>query len=123
MLAVAGNFQFDAIVGGRIIVLPTGEIQRHLHKPPIVRCADQAAQSQATVSVLDRGFLFGDGVYEVIPVFAGKPLRLTEHLDRLRRSMSRVSLKNPLTQQARYLDKLVDELARGKKMENILRAG
>jgi D-alanine transaminase len=56
-------------------------------------------QSQATVSVLDRGFLFGDGVYEVIPVFAGKPLRLTEHLDRLQRSMHRVSLKNPLTPQ------------------------
>ncbi len=56
-------------------------------------------QSQATVSVLDRGFLFGDGVYEVIPVFAGKPLRLTEHLDRLQRSMNKVSLKNPLTQQ------------------------
>lgn len=55
-------------------------------------------QSQATVSVLDRGFLFGDGVYEVIPVFAGKPLRLTEHLDRLQRSMNRVSLKKPLTQ-------------------------
>ncbi len=56
-------------------------------------------QSQATVSVLDRGFLFGDGVYEVIPVFAGKPLRLTEHLDRLQRSMHRVSLTNPLTKQ------------------------
>lgn len=56
-------------------------------------------QSQATVSVLDRGFLFGDGVYEVIPVFAGKPLRLKEHLERLQRSMYRVSLKNPLTQQ------------------------
>lgn len=56
-------------------------------------------QSQATVSVLDRGFLFGDGVYEVIPVYAGKPLRLTEHLDRLQRSMRRVSLKSPLTQQ------------------------
>jgi D-alanine transaminase len=56
-------------------------------------------QSQASVSVLDRGFLFGDGVYEVIPVFAGKPLRMNEHLERLQRSMDRVSLKNPLTQQ------------------------
>ena len=56
-------------------------------------------QSQASVSVLDRGFLFGDGVYEVIPVFAGKPLRLNDHLERLQRSMNRVSLKNPLTQQ------------------------
>ena len=45
---------------------------------------------------MDRGFLFGDGVYEVIPVFGGKPLRLDEHLDRLERSMDRVSLPNPL---------------------------
>ena len=51
----------------------------------------------AKVSVLDRGFLFGDGVYEVIPVFGGEPLRLDEHLARLQRSMDRVSLKNPLT--------------------------
>jgi len=50
------------------------------------------------VSVLDRGFLFGDGVYEVIPVFAGKLLRLNEHLERLQRSMNRVLLKNPLAQ-------------------------
>lgn len=55
-------------------------------------------QSQAMVSVLDRGFLFGDGVYEVIPVFAGKLLRLNEHLERLQRSMNRVLLKNPLAQ-------------------------
>ena len=54
-------------------------------------------QSEAKVSVLDRGFLFGDGVYEVIPVFGGRPLRLNEHLDRLQRSMDRVSLQNPLS--------------------------
>jgi D-alanine transaminase len=54
-------------------------------------------QSQARVSVLDRGFLFGDGVYEVIPVFGGTPLRLNEHLERLQRSMNRVGLQNPLT--------------------------
>lgn len=47
--------------------------------------------------MLDRGFLFGDGVYEVIPVFGGKPLRLNEHLERLQRSMNRVSLVNPLS--------------------------
>ncbi|MBT8130025.1 MAG: D-amino acid aminotransferase [Gammaproteobacteria bacterium] len=54
-------------------------------------------QSQARVSVLDRGFLFGDGVYEVIPVFGGAPLRLNEHLERLQRSINRVGLQNPLT--------------------------
>ena len=68
-------------------------------EPVVYINGEYLPQSQATVSVLDRGFLFGDGVYEVIPVFAGKPLRLTEHLDRLQRSMHRVSLKNPLTQQ------------------------
>ena len=50
---------------------------------------------QATVSVLDRGFLFGDGVYEVIPVFGLKPLRVEAHLQRLQNSLSRISLANP----------------------------
>ena len=68
-------------------------------EPVVYINGEYLPQSQATVSVLDRGFLFGDGVYEVIPVYAGKPLRLTEHLDRLQRSMHRVSLKSPLTQQ------------------------
>ena len=53
--------------------------------------------SQAKVSVMDRGFLFGDGVYEVIPVYGGKPLRLDQHLERLQRSMSRVSMDEPLS--------------------------
>ncbi len=50
---------------------------------------------QATISVMDRGFLFGDGVYEVIPVFANKLLRLEEHLHRLQNSLRRISLPNP----------------------------
>ncbi len=52
---------------------------------------------QAYVSVLDRGFLFGDAVYEVIPVFGGKLLRLGEHLQRLQNSLNKVSLANPMT--------------------------
>ncbi len=40
--------------------------------------------SQARVSVLDRGFIFGDGVYEVLPVYARRPFRLAQHLARLR---------------------------------------
>jgi len=47
---------------------------------------------EAQVSVLDRGFLFGDGVYEVIPVYAGKPLRLEEHLQRLQQSLDAIQL-------------------------------
>ena len=53
--------------------------------------------SQAKVSVLDRGFLFGDGVYEVIPVFGSRPLREEEHLQRLGNSLQRVCLDNPYT--------------------------
>ena len=47
---------------------------------------------QARVPVLDRGFIFADGVYEVIPVFSGTPFRLTQHLQRLRNSLDEISL-------------------------------
>lgn len=50
---------------------------------------------EATVSVMDRGFLFGDGVYEVMPVFGNKLLRLDSHLRRLQNSLNRISLRNP----------------------------
>lgn len=51
--------------------------------------------SEARVSVLDRGFLFGDGVYEVVSVYGGKPMLLDDHLRRLERSMDAVRLQNP----------------------------
>lgn len=49
----------------------------------------------AHVSVLDRGFIFGDGVYEVIPVYAGRPFRLAEHFRRLQYSLDKVRIDNP----------------------------
>jgi len=52
---------------------------------------------QATVSVLDRGFLFGDGVYEVIPAYGGCLFRLDQHLRRLGNSLEGIRLANPLT--------------------------
>ncbi len=51
----------------------------------------------AHVSVLDRGFLFGDGVYEVIPVYGGRLFRLAHHLKRLDNSLEGVRIRNPLT--------------------------
>ena len=51
--------------------------------------------SEAKVSVLDRGFIFGDGVYEVIPVYSRQIFRLPEHLQRLRRSLDNIQLPNP----------------------------
>lgn len=51
----------------------------------------------ARIPVLDRGFLFGDGVYEVIPVYGGRLFRLARHLKRLDNSLSGVRIGNPLT--------------------------
>lgn len=50
---------------------------------------------EAKISVLDRGFIFGDGVYEVIPVYSRKAFRLSEHLRRLQHSLDGIRLKNP----------------------------
>ena len=47
------------------------------------------------ISPLDRGFIFGDGVYEVIPVYDGVALRAREHFERLQRSMDEIGLANP----------------------------
>lgn len=53
------------------------------------------ALGEAKISVLDRGFLFGDGVYEVIPVYARHPFRLLQHIERLNNSLAAISLANP----------------------------
>lgn len=53
----------------------------------------------AKISVLDRGFIFGDGVYEVLPVYNGHLFRLAEHLQRLENSLQAIRLANPLSRQ------------------------
>jgi D-alanine transaminase len=50
---------------------------------------------EARVPVLDRGFIFGDGVYELIPVYSRVPFRMDEHLARLERSLAAVRIRNP----------------------------
>jgi len=50
---------------------------------------------EARVPVLDRGFIFGDGVYELVPVYSRAPFRLDEHLARLERSLAAVRIRNP----------------------------
>ena len=51
----------------------------------------------AKISVLDRGFIYGDGVYELIPVYGRRPFRLPQHLARLQRSLDGIRLANPHT--------------------------
>jgi D-alanine transaminase len=53
----------------------------------------------AKVSVLDRGFIFGDGIYEVVPTYAGKLFRFDEHLARLNRSLGKLRIENPHTRE------------------------
>jgi D-alanine transaminase len=53
------------------------------------------AAEDARVPVMDRGLLFGDGVYEVIPVYSRRPFRLAEHLGRLQKSLDGIRLDNP----------------------------
>ena len=51
----------------------------------------------AKISVLDRGFIYGDGVYELIPVYHRQPFRLQQHLARLQRSLDGIRMVNPHT--------------------------
>jgi D-alanine transaminase len=75
----------------------------------------------AKVSVLDRGFIFGDGVYEVVPAYAGRPFRFDEHMQRLDRSLGELRIRNPLDRKAwrQLVDDLVTAYAKhvGKKPE------
>jgi len=53
--------------------------------------------SEAKIPVLDRGFIFGDGIYEVVPVYDRKPFRMQHHLARLFRSLEAIGIPNPHT--------------------------
>ena len=65
---------------------------------------------EARVPVLDRGFIFGDGVYEVIPVYSRHAFRLQEHLRRLQASLDAIRLPNPhdAAEWTRLLHKLIE---------------
>ncbi|MBS1160587.1 MAG: D-amino acid aminotransferase [Proteobacteria bacterium] len=68
------------------------------------------ALAEAGISPLDRGFLYGDGVYEVIPVYSRRPFRLAEHLSRLQATLAGIQLANPLDQASwtTIVEKLID---------------
>ena len=66
---------------------------------------------EAHVPVLDRGFIFGDGVYEVIPVYSRRPFRLQEHLRRLQHSLNGIRLENPHSDQE-WADLITQLIAR-----------
>jgi D-alanine transaminase len=55
--------------------------------------------SEARVSVLDRGFLFGDGIYEVVPVYERRIFRFDEHMTRMERSLAKMRMKSPFSRE------------------------
>ena len=71
---------------------------------------------EACVPVLDRGFIFGDGVYEVIPVYSRRPFRLSAHLHRLQRSLDAVGIGNPHSEHE--WGKLIEEIVNGNEGED-----
>ena len=72
----------------------------------------------AKISVLDRGFIFGDGIYEVVPVYGRKLFRFDEHMQRLQRGLGKVRIDNP-HDRAGWL-KLVRELVAAQPAEDQL---
>ena len=69
-------------------------------------------RSKAQISIMDRGFLFGDGVYELIPVFNKKVFLLDEHLQRLRNSLNLIQMN-----EIKGLDKIINTLIK-KNIKN-----
>lgn len=71
-----------------------------MHALPDVQCylnGEYAPLAEAKISVMDRGFIFGDGVYEMVPVYGRRLFRFDQHMDRLDRSLSKLRIENPLS--------------------------
>ena len=66
-----------------------------MNDPIVYLNGDMTPLSEARIPVLDRGFIFGDGVYEVIPMYSRKPFRGTHHIARLFRSLATIGITNP----------------------------
>jgi D-alanine transaminase len=62
---------------------------------PCLLNGEASTVGEAKVSVLDRGFIFGDGIYEVVPVYAQRLFRFDEHMARLGRSLAKLRIPNP----------------------------
>ena len=75
--------------------------------------------ADAKISVMDRGFIFGDGVYEVVPVYAGQPFRFSQHMARLKRSLTELRIPNPLSaaQWQAVISRLIASYAESMVME------
>ena len=73
----------------------------------------------AKISVMDRGFIFGDGIYEVVPVYGGQPFRFAQHMARLERSLAELRITNPMSRAewAAVASKLIADYAQSTGAE------
>jgi len=81
--------------GSRAFAMFSSPDLSHLPDAPCYLNGEFGPLREARVSVLDRGFIFGDGIYEVVPAYAGRPLRFEQHMARLTRSLAEVRIPNP----------------------------
>jgi D-alanine transaminase len=79
---------------------------------------EQMPLSEVTVPVLDRGFLFGDAVYEVLRVYQGRPFLLTEHMQRLRSSLAAIRIGGVDLERIRQ--RVLQTIAAGKFQEALV---
>lgn len=83
--------------GSGLIIPKDPTMTTNLCLPTVYLNGDFLPVEEAKISPLDRGFIFGDGVYEVIPFYAGRGLRMREHLKRLQRCLDELEIENPYT--------------------------
>ena len=91
----------------------------HLPPLPCYLNGEFTSLPNAKVSVMDRGFVFGDGIYEVVPVYRGEPFRFAEHMARLDRSLATTRIPNTLShaQRLEITQKLIAAYAHSKGVE------
>lgn len=70
-----------------------------MHDPMVYLNGAMTPLSEAKIPVLDRGFIFGDGIYEVIPIYGRKLFRSDQHMARLFRSLAAIGIPNPHTKE------------------------
>ncbi|MBC7502708.1 MAG: D-amino acid aminotransferase [Herminiimonas sp.] len=81
-----------------------------MNDPLVYLNGDMTPLSEARIPVLDRGFIFGDGIYEVIPIYHRKMFRAEQHMARLFRSLAAIQIANPYDKDAwmALIKKVVD---------------
>jgi D-alanine transaminase len=93
-----------------------------MHNLPSLPCYLNGEFTQlqnAKISVMDRGFIFGDGIYEVVPVYGGQPFRFAQHMARLERSLAELRITNPMSRAewAAVASKLIADYAQSTGAE------